>query len=251
MKNQLFNEQNFPYICTPLTGKNTEEIMRELTNILPKNPDLIEWRVDFYKEINDFNQVLVTAEKIAAQSSGLPLLFTIRSHKEGGESIPLSEEERVELLSQVCQSEFVDIIDIELSSEPEHIKHVREVSEKYGKKLILSYHNFECTPEKADLRKRLSMMESYGADIAKAAVMPKNQKDVLTLLEVTSKAKEELNIPLITMSMGDVGSLSRMLGWFYGSAVTFAVGEKSSAPGQIPIEDLRKVIELIKKPMGY
>jgi 3-dehydroquinate dehydratase-1 len=111
----------------------------------------------------------------------------------------------------------------------------------------LSYHNFEYTPEKAELLDRLRIAESYGADVAKLAVMPKNEKDVLALLEVTKDAQDELKIPIITMSMGGIGAISRMLGWIYGSVVTFAVGEKSSAPGQIPIENLRKIIELVKE----
>ena len=45
-------------------------------------------------------------------------------------------------------------------------------------------------------------------------------------------ARETLDIPLISMSMGGVGSLSRIMGWVYGSAATFAVGKSSSAPGQ-------------------
>lgn len=187
---------------------------------------MIEWRVDFYDELIKFDKVLFTAQKISNNSNGIPILFTIRSHKEGGQQISLTEDEKVELLSEICKSDAIDIIDYEVSNEPEHIRHLREVSKDYRKKLILSYHNFEFTPEKSEIFKRLLMAEFYGADIAKTAVMPKNNKDVLTLLEVTREAKEVLNIPIITMSMGELGSVSRMLGWVYGSAVTFAVGEK-------------------------
>jgi 3-dehydroquinate dehydratase-1 len=44
------------------------------------------------------------------------------------------------------------------------------------------------------------------------------------------------------MSMGGIGSISRMIGWVYGSAATFAVGKSSSAPGQIAIDELRAVL---------
>jgi len=52
---------------------------------------------------------------------------------------------------------------------------------------------------------------------------------------------------MITMSMGPLGSLTRMAGWMFGSTVSFAVGEKSSAPGQIPIEELRLVLDVTQR----
>lgn len=244
---ELFEKK--PYICTPLTGRNPNELIAELNSIVPKKPDLIEWRADFFEQIDQVDQVILAAQEISKNCSGIPVLFTIRSHKEGGQTIPLTEEGIVELLSSICQTDFVSMIDFEASNKPEHIKQLREISSNYQKKLILSYHNFECTPNKSELLDRLRAAESYGADIAKAAVMPKDEKDVLALLEVTKDAQDELNIPIITMSMGGTGAISRMLGWMYGSSVTFAVGEKSSAPGQIPIEKLRKIIDLVKESM--
>ncbi|WP_299833094.1 type I 3-dehydroquinate dehydratase [uncultured Metabacillus sp.] len=239
--------EKWPSICTPLTGRNTEELIVELNSIVPKKPDLIEWRADFYDQIDQFDQVIRTAGEIFKNCNGIPILFTIRSHKEGGQAIPLTEEGIVDLLSNICQTDFVKMIDFEVSNKLEHIKRLKEVSSNHQKTFILSYHNFEYTPEKPELLDRLRTAASYGADVAKLAVMPKDEKDVLALLEVTKDAQDELNIPIITMSMGGMGAISRMLGWIYGSAVTFAVGETSSAPGQIPIENLRKIIELVKE----
>lgn len=242
--------ENKPLICTPLTGKNNEEIMKELLTIIEKKPDLIEWRVDFFEQIAEFDQVLLTAEQIFKNSNNIPLLFTIRSYREGGETISLNENEKVDLLCKVCETSYFAMVDYEASNEEVHIKRLRDVSKQNGKKLILSYHNFSHTPEKSEILSRLQMAESYGADIAKAAVMPKDEKDVLALLEVTKDAENLLNIPVITMSMGQLGAVSRMLGWMYGSSVTFAVGEKSSAPGQLPIEKLRQIINLVKETMN-
>jgi 3-dehydroquinate dehydratase-1 len=86
-----------------------------------------------------------------------------------------------------------------------------------------------------------------GADIAKVAVMPKDPQDVLVLLAATLKASQTLGVPLISMSMGGLGSLSRIMGWVYGSAATFAVGKGSSAPGQIAIEELRAMLATVRR----
>jgi len=246
---ELLNNKRIPYICTPLTGKNREEILFELETIIPKQPDLIEWRVDFFEEIHNTKHVLTIAEEISSVSD-MPLLFTIRSEKEGGEGISLSEDGKVNLLSEVCKNAAVDMIDFEVSNDPDHIKALRKISKENNKKLILSYHNFDHTPVNREILKRVFEAEFYEADIAKVAVMPENKEDVLRLLEVTQEADEVLDIPVVTMSMGRIGSISRMMGWAYGSIITFGVGVQSSAPGQVPIDRLRQMIEMTQETVG-
>ncbi len=249
MVTELFKGKKAPYICTPLIGKNQEEILKELEAILPKQPDLIEWRADFYEEINNTDSVLLTA-KVITEATELPILFTIRSEKEGGEQISMTEGGIVSLLSEICRNSEVDMIDYEVSNDPENIKALRKIATENGKKLILSYHNFEFTPDNAEIMKRLFMAEVYGADIAKAAVMPKSKEDVLRLLTLTKEADNSMRIPLITMSMGSLGGLSRINGWIYGSIVSFGVGVQSSAPGQIQIEKLKQLIELSQEALA-
>ena len=101
-----------------------------------------------------------------------------------------------------------------------------------------------------DLGRTFAAAERLGADVAKVAVMPSDAQDVLALLAATDRARQTLSIPLISMSMGGVGSLSRIMGWVYGSAATFAVGQTSSAPGQIAIEDLRTVLAIMQRAVA-
>ena len=93
-------------------------------------------------------------------------------------------------------------------------------------------------------------VEKLDADVAKVAVMPQKLEDVLTLMQATLAASRELRIPVISMSMGAWGALSRLFGGVFGSALTFAVGAASSAPGQVPIEDVRAALALLRKSMG-
>jgi 3-dehydroquinate dehydratase-1 len=130
-------------------------------------------------------------------------------------------------------------VDYELS-QPEHFRRrVRAVSQAHGVALIVSFHDFQATPAAGDMLQTLLRAEREGADIAKLAVMPRAQADVLRLLDTSLQASAALRIPLITMSMGALGAVTRVCGWQYGSSVTFAVGQRVSAPGQIPIDDLR------------
>ena len=91
----------------------------------------------------------------------------------------------------------------------------------------------------------VSRAQEMGADVAKIAVMPQSREDVMTLMEATMEADHSLDIPVVTMSMGRLGVLSRLAGTLTGSAMTFASVGEASAPGQIPIEQMRVFCQLL------
>ena len=93
-------------------------------------------------------------------------------------------------------------------------------------------------------------MQRSGADIVKLAVMPRRQADVAELLLATAQFKEQFpDTPLITMSMGSMGVVSRVCGESFGSCVTFGAGEKASAPGQLPVEELDTMLRILHDRM--
>jgi 3-dehydroquinate dehydratase-1 len=225
-------------------------VLRELAVILPKQPDVLEWRIDYFRNIGNLPEVLEVANAIREAAGQIPILLSCRSASEGGEQTPLDPAGVVRLLSALCESKLVDLIDYELDNPPESRECLRMASRANGVALILSYHNFRTTPDAAALLATFADMERCGADIAKVAVMPQTPEDVLTLLGATWRASEERGIPVIGMSMGSLGAVSRMAGGIFGSALTFAVGESSSAPGQIPIENLQIVLETVRASGG-
>jgi 3-dehydroquinate dehydratase-1 len=237
----------FPLICTPLVGRTRDAVLAEVDAVLPKKPDVLEWRVDFFAALGDTAHVIDTARTVRERAGPVPIMFTRRSSLEGGEKIALAEHEVVQLYIDVCASGLVDLIDYETVNAAEDFRRLRAASREHGIALIGSYHNFEATPDAAALAAKFALAHKLEADIAKVAVMPKEPTDVLTLLGATYQASQSLPIPLISMSMGPYGSLSRMVGFVYGSALTWAVGKSSSAPGQVPIEDLRGVLATVRK----
>ncbi|PKU21800.1 type I 3-dehydroquinate dehydratase [Telmatospirillum siberiense] len=236
-----------PIIITPLVGKTTPAILEEVAAIVPKRPDLLEWRIDFFGGIGDSLAVIETAQAIRRAAGGIPVLLTRRNATEGGEPIAIAEAAVVEMYAAACQARCVEMIDYELSNAPDDLRRLREVSVANGIGLIMSYHNFQMTPDAATLDSKFADAQRLGADVAKVAVMPKDVQDVLALLAATDRARQTIQLPLISMSMGGIGSLSRIMGWVYGSAATFAVGKSSSAPGQIAIEDLRATLATVRK----
>lgn len=238
---------SLPIIITPLVGKTLSAILDEVAAIVPKAPDLLEWRIDFFDAIGDSKAVIETALAIRKASNGIPVLLTRRNATEGGQPLSIDEPAVVAMYTAVCQAKCVELIDYELSNDPADLKSLREVSKANGIGLIMSYHNFQMTPDAATLDGKFAEAARLGADVAKVAVMPQNDRDVLDLLSATSRAREAIDLPLISMSMGGVGSISRIMGWVYGSAATFAVGKSSSAPGQIAIEDLRTTLAIVRQ----
>ena len=92
----------------------------------------------------------------------------------------------------------------------------------------------------------LDRMCAGGADIVKLAVMPKNPQDVLNLLAVTEAFKEENpDTPVITMSMGKIGCISRLCAENFGSCVTFGAHKTASAPGQFEMNKLQDILTTI------
>lgn len=234
-------------ICTPIVGATRAALMAELDAVLTKQPDVVEWRADFFGAIAATDEVIEVARAVKERAPQTSMIFTIRSIREGGEPITLNARQSVELTAAICERTSFEYVDCELSNAPEDIVYLAQAAHRAGKKVIGSYHNFGCTPEPGFLLDKLLEAERRGLDLAKVAVMPGSLDDVLTLMRVTLEAKRQAKVPLITISMGADGAVSRMLGGVFGSSLTFGVGQSSSAPGQIPVEDLRAVLDIIDR----
>lgn len=240
-------EDPLPAIITPLVGRTAQAVLDEVAAIRPKLPDMLEWRIDFFDAIGDTAQIIDTALAIRAAAGGIPVLLTRRHANEGGQALALAEPAVVAMLSAACQARCVELIDYELSNAEQDLAQLRRVSAENAIAMIMSYHNFNETPPTGVLEGKFDLAHKLGADVGKVAVMPKDPLDVLTLLGATYRASRALSIPLISMAMGGVGSTSRMMGWMYGSAATFAVGRSSSAPGQMAIDELRAVLATLAR----
>jgi len=239
-----------PLVCAPLVGRTVDAILRELAGVIEKSPDVIEWRVDHFADIADTAGVVALAQRIRTAARGTPLIFTRRSEREGGARTALDDAQAVRLYEAVCAARCAEFVDWELANGPASTARVRDAARANGVALIASFHDFHATPAIGVLVDMFAQAAHQGADVAKVAVMPKDPRDVLTLLDATWQASRSLDIPLISMSMGPLGAVSRIAGFLYGSALTFGVGAGSSAPGQLAIEDLRSALAIMHAATG-
>jgi len=240
----------FPLICAPLVGATREAVLLEAAAACAAKADIVEWRVDHFHGIDKANAVVDTGRALRGALSGTPLLFTRRSPAEGGQAVAISEARVVELYSEVCADGFADLVDYEMSNPADSVKAVREASRRHGVGLVCSFHDFERTPPLAALAAQFRRAQELGGDVAKVSVMARGPEDTLALLAAIMQASATLELPLIGVSMGPHGALSRMIGFAFGSALTFGVATGSSAPGQMPIGELRAAIEVARKALG-
>ena len=201
--------------------------------------DVVELRLDALSILDAPNVQNVLCAARAAIGQGVPLLATIRTKKEGGLA-DLTDAAYGELGTAICHSGLAVIAAIQ------------QQARESGVKTVFSSHNFAETPPTETMVNTLTDMVRLGADIAKLAVMPHTPADTARLLEATAQAAQATgnDTPLITMSMGQQGMVSRICGAAFGSCAGFATAGVSSAPGQPAAPALRTALDALDAMLG-
>ena len=212
-------------IAIPIFQKKIEDVINVANDCIDKGADILEFRMDALENPN-FDDI-----KYAIDEINFPMIATNRINTEGG-SFKGSEEERFNILYKCC--DLVDYVDIELQSNDEYIEKIHET----GVTTIVSYHDFEKTPHLDEINYIVEKELELG-DIAKVAFMPQNLEDTLTILAILSHFENT-----IAISMGDIGSYTRIMASKFDSPITFAAGTDVTAPGQIDIETMKALLNM-------
>ena len=233
-----------PLVCVSVMDSQMEAIVQEVERLVQNNVEMIEWRVDAFEGVKSPNAVREVLAAIEPLVKDVILVYTFRSKEQGG-LCSLDNEKIYDLHQVAAESKVVDFIDIEYFYTDNADVEVYEL-QKMGAKVITSHHDFHETPSADVLYMLLEQMKHSNADIVKLAVMPQSADDVLRLLAETNHFhKKYPKQPLITMSMGKLGSVSRICGETFGSCVTFGAGKNASAPGQIEMTKLEEILAIM------
>ncbi|RHH71239.1 MULTISPECIES: type I 3-dehydroquinate dehydratase [Vagococcus] len=240
-----------PKVCVPLVAKNFEELFSEALRISQLDCDVIEWRADYFMYAHDERFMKKAAYFVRYAIDDKPLIFTYRTLQEGGGQ-HIGLDDYIKLNRMMMDTGLVDVVDLELEMVLEKPSDIMVHAKEKNVKVLLSKHNHLLTPEKNQMYETIKDMYQLGGDISKLSVTPNSQQDVLNVLEISNKVKENHpEIPFVLISMGEMGQLSRMTGELYGSVLTYASnGKYLSAPGQLPISVVREGMEVIGYKRG-
>ncbi|MDR3223823.1 MAG: type I 3-dehydroquinate dehydratase [Methanobrevibacter sp.] len=212
-------------IAIPIFKSNKEEILKIAIEYIEKGADILELRID---GISSPDPKMV---KEIIQEINFPTIATNRLKLEGGH-FNGSEKDRIAILR--AASDVAEYVDVELQTEPKYINSILET----GVKTIVSYHDFEKTPPLNEMFKVVEEERKIG-DIAKIAVTPKTLEDTIDVLAILSKFNN-----VIAISMGELGSYTRVIASKFKAPITFAASDDVTAPGQIDFETMRWILNL-------
>jgi 3-dehydroquinate dehydratase type I len=151
------------------------------------------------------------------------------------------EEQKAQLKAAIEAG--ADYMDIEFECCEEYRKEMIEFAHKHNCDVIISYHNYECTPALENLRKIVAESFQKGADLAKIATMVKTNNDnaeILSLYKIPGR--------VVAFGMGNLGKITRIVAPFLGAEFTYAAMDEGeqTAPGQIKYSIMKAAIQQIE-----
>ena len=235
-----------PKVILPIVERTEAAILEKAAAFSTLCADCVEWRVDLFEAAADPGAVVHCLAKLRVLLKEKLLLVTLRTKEEGG-SIPVSHEGYLCFLRTILDTDCADLIDIEFFTAGTDLPALVQDAHTAGVKVVCSSHDFHKTPPKAEMVSRMVAMQQAGADLPKLAVMPQSRADVLELLAATAEMTDHHpETPIITMSMGALGAVSRLCGEAFGSAMTFANPGTASAPGQVGLDVVNAVLDSLR-----
>lgn len=233
-----------PKICVPITGADPNTVIGQAGEAVSSSADIAEWRLDYFNDLEDTAGILSTAKRLVEILGDLPLIITLRDRAEGGKR-QIADADYLKLYTQIMVRTEVTAIDVEWRRNPTITEQLISLAHAHQVRTIVSHHEFEQTPTKSEMLDQLTKMAQLKGDVVKLAVMPENNDDVLNLMLATHEASQQISQPIITMAMGSLGAVTRVAGQTFNSVLTFATTSSLSAPGQLTVDETRKILKII------
>ena len=197
-----------------------------------KAADVIELRADLFTAPAPEG---IVAALVRLRAAARPLLLTVRAASEGGRG---GTDAHRAAIYEACLA-HADAIDVEIASQA-LAERLVPLARARGRTVILSAHFLDSTPAAERLLALVDQGFASGADLVKLATWAHTLEDVRTLLSVTLAARAR---GVVTMAMGPVGTISRVIFPAAGSLLTYGCVGAPTAPGQLPVEELARDIE--------
>jgi len=210
-----------PRIVLVITDQETNAQIKSL------GVGLLELRVDLFKKLESAYTIAQVRQRKLLK---IPLILTLRNQKKEGAVSVFPDKLKWEIISAALP--LVDMVDIELSSPL--LKQVLFLARKLNKKVIVSSHHLQGMPH--DLESIFKKSLSTRADIVKIAAKANSSDDVMVMIAFTHRHRKH---HLVTMSLGPLGAVSRLVLPAAGSRYTYTFLNKPTASGQVDVKTLK------------
>lgn len=230
----------------PITAKTKEQALAQAQVIAnTADADLAEFRIDLLSFASDTKQVIALGHELKKVLGNKPMIATIRTKNEGGQ-LEISDVDYGKTYQAYLKNPFMDWLDVEMFRDQKVVSEIVQKAHQKKVLVVMSNHDFQKTPSQDEIEKRLLKQDQMGADILKIAVMPKSKQDVFTLMNATLKVSQQTTKPLLTMSMGQLGTISRVATANMGGSYSFGMIGEASAPGQIDVTKLKQILKTVQ-----
>lgn len=230
----------------PITAKTKEQALAQAQVIAnTADADLAEFRIDLLSFASDTKQVIALGHELKKILGNKPMIATIRTKNEGGQ-LEISDVDYGKTYQAYLKNPFMDWLDVEMFRDQKVVSEIVQKAHQKKVLIVMSNHDFQKTPSQEEIEKRLLKQDQMGADILKIAVMPKSKQDVFTLINATLKVSQQTTKPLLTMSMGQLGTISRVATANMGGSYSFGMIGQASAPGQIDVTKLKQILQTVQ-----
>jgi len=215
-------------LALALSEKDTDAARAVLDKMAAK-ADVVEIRLDL---MDEFNLATLLRDRPC------PVIVTYRPVREGGR-YDGDEDRRLAVLQEAAAlgAEHIDC-------EADAFHKIADQS--FGQtKVIVSRHDF--SRMYPSMREVYSELCAVGGTIAKLVCTAANLLDPLEALAVMRDSKT----PVIAITMGTAGVLSRLLAPKYGAYLTFcSPNGDGTAPGQLPIDSMHQTYRIAEMNAG-
>lgn len=204
-------------ICGCIAEHNLEDILRAINEAVQNGAGLIELRLDRIGNIDHLEEII--------EASDVPVVATDRKNKNN----------LILAIEAGC-----NFVDVELETNKKVRSTIIKKARGHGCKVIISKHDFRCTPSNKTLLRIIHQEKEVGADIGKIVTMANSIEDCHRILGLIIEA-EKIDFPLLAFAMGDVGRFTRVIAPLFGAPFTYASIDKPVEPGQLSVVALKRI----------
>lgn len=237
--------EGMPKIAVPVMGRDAGAVRRSARRAALARADIVELRLDSFAALPDLAQAREACEAAReGMGEAIPLLLTLRTVRDGGAGSADAAAYEA-LLCAAAEARLCDALDCELSAGETVFRRVAGAAHGAGISLVGSSHAFTPMEDVRPVGEWIRRQRAWGADVCKAAVMPRDALQTLDIAREMLSAAQTVDAPVIAICMGPHGAFTRVCAEALGSCLTFAAAGEASAPGQLDAVALRPMLEAL------